>query len=67
VHRLESTDSSGIEARRAASSEPRPSGAVKNSKIASFFGRKLLKTNDRDFAKTVFLTAPQAREGDMLA
>jgi hypothetical protein len=37
------------------------SGAVKKSKNAGFSGCKSLKTNDRIFAKTYFLTAPHAR------
>jgi len=45
---------------RSYSSTPR-SGAVKNSKDADLFDCKSLKTNDRNFAKTYFLTAPHAR------
>ncbi len=33
-------------------------GAVKNLKTPIFFGCKLLKIKDRDFAKTCFLTTP---------
>jgi hypothetical protein len=40
-----------------------PLGAVKNSKIADFFGCNSLKTNDRNFAKTYFLTAPYGAAG----